>query len=47
MVDGGTAFGRHSDQFIRINFATSQQILDSVLQRVVDAVTRNSLPQPG
>jgi cystathionine beta-lyase len=38
LLDGGTPFGTDAEGFVRLNFATSQQVLDEILGRVVDAL---------
>ncbi|MFD9662804.1 MalY/PatB family protein [Rhodococcus sp. NPDC059968] len=39
LVDGGVPFGRAGDRFIRINFATSEALLDRVLSGITLALT--------
>ncbi|QDQ92695.1 aminotransferase class I/II-fold pyridoxal phosphate-dependent enzyme [Rhodococcus sp. WB9] len=39
LVDGGAAFGKAGDRFIRINFATSEALLDRVLSGITVALT--------
>lgn len=39
LVDGGTRFGRGSGCFVRINFATSGDLLDEILAGVVNGLT--------
>ncbi|WP_181796354.1 MalY/PatB family protein [Streptomyces sp. WELS2] len=34
LLDGGTPFGPDSDGFLRLNFATSRQVLEEILDRV-------------
>ncbi|MEV5778258.1 aminotransferase class I/II-fold pyridoxal phosphate-dependent enzyme [Streptomyces antimycoticus] len=38
LLDGGAAFGSNADGFLRLNFATSQQVLDDILERVTAAL---------
>ncbi|MGV9870713.1 MalY/PatB family protein [Rhodococcus koreensis] len=38
LVDGGVPFGKTGDRFIRINFATSQALLDRVLSGITSAL---------
>ncbi|CAM5303399.1 MalY/PatB family protein [Streptomyces fumanus] len=38
LLDGGAPFGEDADGFLRLNFATSQEILDEILTRVVEAL---------
>ncbi|WP_344399971.1 MalY/PatB family protein [Streptomyces longisporus] len=38
LLDGGAPFGPDAEGFVRLNFATSQQVLDEILGRVVDAL---------
>jgi cystathionine beta-lyase len=38
LLDGGTPFGPDAEGFVRLNFATSHQVLDEILGRVVDAL---------
>ncbi|MGW1752594.1 MalY/PatB family protein [Streptomyces sp. NPDC002092] len=40
LLDGGAPFGADAEGFVRLNFATSQQVLDEILGRVVDALGR-------
>ena len=37
-VESGPAFGSPGKGFVRLNFATSQQVLDEILGRVADAL---------
>lgn len=39
LVDGGAPFGKAGDRFIRINFATSETLLDRVLSGITGALT--------
>jgi cystathionine beta-lyase len=41
-VSPGENFDPGADQFIRLNFATSQQILDEILNRIVRAAHEHS-----
>jgi cysteine-S-conjugate beta-lyase len=38
LLDGGTAFGPDSGSFVRLNFATSWDVLDEILQRVTTSL---------
>ncbi|MEV5176564.1 aminotransferase class I/II-fold pyridoxal phosphate-dependent enzyme [Streptomyces flaveolus] len=38
LLDGGSPFGPEADEFLRVNFATSQQVLDEILARVTAAL---------
>ncbi|MFJ4153028.1 MalY/PatB family protein [Streptomyces galbus] len=38
LLDGGTPFGPQSSTFLRLNFATSHQVLEEVLARLIDAL---------
>lgn len=44
MVDGGVPFGKTGGQFTRINFATSEAILERVLDGITDALTSDRTP---
>ncbi|MEV5149879.1 aminotransferase, partial [Streptomyces sp. NPDC052727] len=38
LLDGGSSFGPEADEFLRVNFGTSQQVLDEILARVTAAL---------
>ena len=39
-LSSGNDFGEHGDGFVRLNFATTQPILDEILDRIVERLHR-------
>lgn len=42
-LSSGPKFGPNGSGFVRVNFATSEQILDAIVDRVADAVAQSSM----